>query len=455
VDGFDRNPPSDATPGDATEQPVGPAPWPAHDEPIADPPATPGDPKPEPFEPWSSAAPEEFDPWLDSPSPPPAATPLAVATTTRRRTGWLVFAGAFAAAFFGALAAVGVLAVAGLLTSTEEPVVAAPSPPTTVIERVTTEIITQEVPADTAEAVARKVIPSIVTVEVGELVNGACSPFASGSGVILDAAGRIATNHHVVDGSECSTVQFQDGRIYEAVLLGSDPLTDLAVLDIDADGLIAIEIGSTTELAIGQVTIAVGNPLGQSGGSSLTVGVLSAINREVSFGDGSTLFGMLQTDAPITQGSSGGALVDSNGKLIGITSAIGVSASGAEGIGYAIPMELVERITGEIIESGTVRHAFLGIEGDTLLLERTDGALAPGGAEVRTVLDETTAATLGLVAGDVIVGVDDRPIITMDDLVIGLRLYRAGDEVTFRILRDGEVQVFTVALGQRPDDLDG
>lgn len=406
--------------------------------------------------PWPEPPPVEAG-WRDEPPPPGEAPPLVysadlIGDSGRPRRRWPIFAGAFAAAFGGALVAVGILAVFGLLDSAPAET---SEPPVTVIERVRTELVPQAAAIDTAEAVAIKVVPSIVTVTVGTLVDGECQPFASGSGVVLDAQGRIATNHHVVDGSECQRVIFQDGATYDARLLGSDELTDLAVLDIDATALVPIEIGVAEDLAIGETTIAVGNPLGQVGGASLTAGVLSAINREVDFGDGSLLFGMLQTDAPITQGSSGGALVDAEGKLIGITSAIGVSEAGAEGIGYAIPVELVTRITQEIVEMGAVKHAFLGIEGSDHVTSREDGATVPAGAEIAEVLAATSASALGLEVGDVIVGLDGDQVRTMNDLVIKLRLYRVGDEVTFRVEHDGDEFTRSVVLGERPLDADG
>lgn len=423
------------------------------------------------FDPWQPHLPEP--PWPEPPPLPdtepiwveytePAAAPSPrrvypselITQRAARQRRWPILLGSFATAFIGAMAAVGILAAFGLVGNGDT-TTATTGPPVTVVERITREIVPQGTAVDTAEAVWIKVGPSIATVEVGTLTGGVCARFGSGSGVVLDDQGRIATNHHVVEGSDCQSVIFENGLTYEAQLLGSDEITDLAVLDIDAGDLQPIEIGVADDLAIGQTTIAVGNPLGQVGGASLTVGVLSALNREVNFGDGSRLFGMLQTDAPITQGSSGGALVDKDGRLIGITSAIGVSDAGAEGIGYAIPVELVTRITDEIIETGSVRHAFLGIEGTDHVVDRSDGATAPGGAEVQTVIDGTSATDLGLVIGDVIIGLDGETITTMNDLVITLRLYRAGTEVMVRIEHDGQVVERSAVLGERPEDADG
>ena len=194
------------------------------------------------------------------------------------------------------------------------------------------------------------------------------------------------------------------------------------------------------------------NPLGQEGGASLTVGVLSAFNRDVVFSDGSRLSGMIQTDAPITQGSSGGALVDIDGALIGITSAIGVSEAGAEGIGYATPVEIVQRITDEIIDTGIVRHAFLGIEGQDHLATQADGAVKPDGAEIATLLSDSAAGDAGLQQGDIIIRMDDVEVTTMQDLVLALRRYRVGSEVELEVVRNGQNVSAVVVLGERPDD---
>jgi S1-C subfamily serine protease len=278
----------------------------------------------------------------------------------------------------------------------------------------------------------------------------------SGSGVVIRADGLIATNQHVIVGAEDYRVIFGDGRIYPAEVVGSDRRTDLAVLRITATGLTAIEIGSTATAEIGQVAVAVGSPLGLDGGPSVTVGVVSAFGRQVRTGpdQADILFDMLQTDAPITQGSSGGALVDANGRLLGITSAIGISSAGAEGIGFAIPVELVARITDEIIENGSVQHPFLGIQLDTAFAENADGSQSPIGASVTSfAISPSAAQDAGMRELDLIVAYDGNPVFIPDDLISGLRRYRAGDEVTISITRGTEDIDIPVILGVRPDDI--
>jgi putative serine protease PepD len=364
----------------------------------------------------------------------------------RRPRRWWRVAGLIAvSALSGALAATAIT----LWLGDDE----TPTATTVAGERVDTRIITSATPESTAAAVAEKVLPSIVTVEV-DLTGGAdFVTDASGSGVVLDPDGDMVTNDHVVAGGVKVRVVFSNGRIYPADVVGTDPLTDLAVIHIDATGLIPIELGSSTDLSIGDPAIAIGSPLGLEGGPSVTVGVLSAFDRRVQTDASTELFGMLQTDAPITRGSSGGALVDAHGRLIGITSAIGVSDVGAEGLGFAIPVELVGRVTGELIDTGTVHHAFLGITGITHFESLDDGALAPAGVEIGSVLDDTAAAAAGLQQGDVIVSVDGHPVTTMDQLVVLLRFHHVGDDVPVHVRRAGEELDLEVILMERPEGM--
>ena len=326
----------------------------------------------------------------------------------------------------------------------------APSP-SAVVERVETQIITTEFSAAPAAAVALKVLPSIVTVEIGIIDGADFIVTGSGSGVVIDVDGTLVTNEHVVGGAAAVRVVFADGRSYDAEVIGTDSLTDLAVITIDALGLTAIELGTSVDMAIGDPAIAIGSPLGLAGGPSVTVGVLSAFDRRVQVAGDVELFGMLQTDAPITRGSSGGALVDSKGRLIGITSAIGVSDVGAEGLGFAIPVEMMTRITQDILEFGGARHAFLGITGSTHFEIEIDGAVAPAGVAVASVIEDTAADAAGLLVGDIIESVDGQQVTTMNGLVVRLRFYRVGDVAKLQILRNGEIVLLDMELLERPE----
>ncbi|MEA2009844.1 MAG: trypsin-like peptidase domain-containing protein [Actinomycetota bacterium] len=280
-----------------------------------------------------------------------------------------------------------------------------------------------------ATAVGAAVIPSIVTVEVGTASGDTFTQVGSGSGVVLDRSGHIITNHHVVEVGDAVRVVLSDGRVYEAELVGSDPLTDLAVLRVPTTDLVPITLGSTDDLVVGNPAIAIGSPLGLEGGPSLSVGVVSALGREVQTGPDTILYGMIQTDAPITSGSSGGSLVDETGTLIGITTAVGVSNIGVEGIGFATPVEIVERITAELIATGTVSHGLLGIGGATAYDETGDGGFVPVGVTVRSVSPNSPAEEAGVTVDDVITAIDNTPVLTMDELITALRRVGAGDSV--------------------------
>ncbi len=297
-----------------------------------------------------------------------------------------------------------------------------------------------------AASVADRVIPSVVYVEVlrgGP--GGQAVAVASGSGVVIDTDGHIVTNRHVVSAGTAYRVVLYDGRTYDATLVGVDEATDLAVLDVSADDLTPISMGSSDGLGVGDPAVAVGSPLGLKGGPSLTVGVVSAFGREVTT-DTSTLYGMLQTDAAITEGSSGGALVDDAGRLIGITTAVGVSSVGVEGIGFATPVEIVERVAGELLAGGTATQAGLGITGETAYRAMTDGGERPVGVEILAIRAGSAASDAGLAVGDVISEVTGTPVDTMDELVAVLRRHAAGDRVSLTVDRDGTSRTVEVAL---------
>jgi len=398
----------------------------------------------------SFSRPELYDAWRTG---QPEAQPEQ---PEPKRPRWRSFGVPFLAGLIGAG-----LALVGFLIFDDDAAPADPvasATPVVIREQVRTELVPSGDVALSADpaAVARKVLPSIVHVQVGNGNGGNNFAVAgSGSGVVLTDDGFIVTNNHVVENAADVQVVFGDGRIYQAQVVGTDPRTDLAVLDIDAEGLIAVEIGSAIDLAIGDVAIAAGNPLGLEGGPSLTVGVISAFGRQVTTGSGANdqLFGMLQTDAPITRGSSGGALVDVEGNLIGITSAVGVSDVGVEGIGFAIPIERVQRITDEIIANGSVDHSFLGITGITFLAEQPDGSQVPTGISIETFEDESAARDAGLEVGDVITELDGKTLATMQSLIAELLEHPVGDSVEVVVERSGEMVTVDILLGERPADL--
>jgi putative serine protease PepD len=326
-------------------------------------------------------------------------------------------------------------------TTTRAPVVPTP-PPAVEPEPIDTTTLLLD-----ASLVGDTVIPSVVTVEITGNVLGETGRIGSGSGVVFDDQGHIITNDHVVAAGGSYQVVLADGRVYPAELIGTDPTTDLAVLSIAARDLRPIALGSSDLLAVGDPAVAVGSPLGLQGTPSLTVGVISAFGREVQTDATTRLYGMLQTDAPITQGSSGGALVDGVGRLVGITTAVGVSEVGIEGIGFATPIEVVTRVVNEIINTGEASDPFLGIFGGTFFADTVDGGSAPVGVEIDSIEPDTAAEAAGLSPGDVIAAVDGTPIKTMEGLVSLLRRYGAGSDIQLT-LENGTVVLVT--LGERP-----
>ncbi len=348
----------------------------------------------------------------------------------------------------GALTALLVVAWAGAFG--DEPTLPVAAPTNRVIER---PVITNSGEVDRVAAVAARAVPSIVTVQISAFPGQNAAPTGSGSGVIFGTDGLILTNDHVIADAGEITVELSDGRKYPAALVGTDPVTDIAVLEIAASGLPAIDFANIDDVQIGDLAVAVGNPLGLEGGPSVTSGVVSAFNRELQVDpfQNITLFGLLQTDAPITRGSSGGALLDETGGLIGITTAIGVSDVGAEGLGFAVPVDMVDGVARDLIANGRVRHAFLGIEGVPAFTER-DGVQVPIGAEITLLLPDSAIGAAGAQEGDIIISLEGRPVPSMNLLVVELRRYRADQEIEVGLLRDGRPLDITVTLHERPEN---
>lgn len=294
----------------------------------------------------------------------------------------------------------------------------------------------------TAAAVAERVIPSTVFIQTSGFLTG-----ASGSGVVYGNDGHIITNHHVIAGARTLWVVFADGARYPARVIGSDPLTDLAVLEVDREDLTPIDVGVSAHLAIGQAAIAVGSPLGLEGGPTVTAGIVSALNRSLTIDRGEPLYGLVQTDAPIAPGSSGGALVDANGRLIGITTAIAVSSVGAEGLGFAVPSDMMIGVVNDLIQFGRVAHARLGIEGTTAWAAAGEAEYPVGVGVSRLPADSPFLAAGGQV-NDVIVEVAGQRVTTLEDMLAVLRMLRAGQEIGVRILRADSDQILEVELGR-------
>lgn len=349
------------------------------------------------------------------------------------------------AGLLGAVLAVGVVASTGMLE--DEP----PLRETVVREMVAPAFApsSQGDPGslggdDAVVRIAADAGPAVVRIEVVGDQDG------TGSGVLFRDDGHVLTNAHVVDEADRIMVVLSDGSSFDAELVGSDEITDIAVVKVARTAPFPIAVfGTATNLAVGQPTIAIGSPLGLIGGSSVTTGVVSALGREVDSREGPPLLDMIQTDAAIAPGSSGGALLDMNGAVIGITTAIAVSPVGAEGLGFAVPVDLAVRIGAEIISGGKAVHVWLGIEGRDLDAARAADAGLKGGAEVTDVVRGSPAADAQLERGDVIVALDDQQVRSMAGLVIALRGRSPGDVVLLTVIRDGKVVDLEAALEER------
>jgi putative serine protease PepD len=300
------------------------------------------------------------------------------------------------------------------------------------------------------EQVAADVLPSVVKINVAG-PQGA----GSGSGIIISADGEILTNNHVVEaaGDEGSiSVAFSDGSRATATVLGSDPLTDTAVIKAeDVSDLTPATIGRSGNLDVGQDVVAIGSPFGLE--STVTSGIVSALDRPVNVGTdaegNSTTYPAIQTDAAINPGNSGGPLVDMNGDVVGINSSIRTSSSatqegGSIGLGFAIPIDEVMPIVEQIRAGDTPTHARLGISVSDV--SARPGEVAAEGAQIQEVTDGSIADSSGLAPGDVITRIDDHVITGADSLVATVRSYRPGDEVTVTYLRDGESSTTTLQL---------
>jgi len=332
-----------------------------------------------------------------------------------------------------------ILGYLGVFTEPTPPTI--PPAPTLTVPPATTPTPTFAEKASAA-SVAAFVGPSTVAVEFRSLlIDG------SGSGVVYGEDGYIITNHHVVDGASDISVVFNDGARFPAEVVGSDPVTDIGVLLVDREDVRPITIGRSSALVIGQPAVAVGNPLGLAGGPTVTAGIISALDRTLDEAGGVRLYGLVQTDAPIAPGSSGGALVDAEGRLIGITTAIAFSDVGPADLGFAVPIDIVIGVANDLIETGEVRHALLGITGDTATASEGN-AQYPVGVLVGEMTSGEAYDLAGGQVNDVIVEIDGSPVNTIDSLVARLRHLRAGDIVEVLILRNDGNVTLDVTLGR-------
>ena len=274
---------------------------------------------------------------------------------------------------------------------------------------------------------------------------------AAGSGFILSADGYILTNYHVVEDSNSITVSLYDGTEYDATLVGCDESNDIAVLKIDAEDLTPVVLGDSDNLNVGDQVVAIGNPLGELT-FSLTTGVVSALNREVTLSSNVTM-NLIQTDCAINSGNSGGALFNLYGEVIGITNAKYSSSSSSseasiDNIGFAIPLNHVKNIVKSIIETGSITKPYIGVTVSSVSSE-AQGYGLPTGAAVRSVEADSPAAKAGLEENDIITEVDGTAINSSTELVNYVGEKTPGDELTFKVYRQGEELELTVTIGEK------
>lgn len=269
-----------------------------------------------------------------------------------------------------------------------------------------------------------------------------------GSGVIVHANGHILTNFHVIEGASDIQVALNDGKTYQAHVVGSDPESDLAILKIKAEGLPAITFGQMDDLRIGDVVLAIGNPFGV--GQTVTMGIVSALGR--SHLGINTFENFIQTDAAINPGNSGGALVDTAGRLVGINTAIYSRSGGSQGIGFAIPVTTARNIMEQIIRHGAVTRGWIGVEAQEITPELAESFNLPDteGALVAGVMRRSPADMAGIRPGDVLLSINGRAVKdpqVMLDLIAALT---PEEKANFRIRRDKAIQELSVRIGKRP-----
>jgi S1-C subfamily serine protease len=339
----------------------------------------------------------------------------------------------------------------------------------------------QSGPRESINAIYRASAPGVVHIETTTRVQQPADPFfgnpfgtsetqrALGSGFVIDKAGHIVTNYHVVRGANTIQVSFSNNERFKARLVGVDPSTDIAVLKVDVKSraLKALPLGNSDSVRVGDQVIAIGNPFGLD--RSVTAGIVSAVQRRIEAPNSLSISHVIQTDAALNHGNSGGPLLNAQGQVVGVNAQIetGGVSDGNVGIGFAIPINTVKDVVAELIKHGKVEHAFLGIEGKTLTppIARLFHLPVSRGVLVATVRKGSGADQAGLkpatnqvtvegeswpAGGDVIVKVDGQPVPTVDRLIDLIAAKKPGDKIHVQIVRGTNHQTMTVKLGRQP-----
>ncbi len=357
---------------------------------------------------------------------------LAAPVAGGRGPAWPV---ALVAGCVGAALCGGVLAVTGVLATERQH---------RVVEKVAvTPIVSSPMEAGEGDvaALAERMSPTVVRLSV--TTAGGTEP---ASAVVYRDDGLLLTSAREVDGATAISVVLHDGRRFDGELIGVDLPTDVAVVSIDTEHLTVAVLGSSADLAVGTLTVAVGAPSEEGSGPSVTTGVVSALERRVDI-DGESLHGMIQTDAPIEAGWAGGPLLDANGAVIGISTDL---TGQRAGFGFATPIDLVRLMADELVAWGKVAHGWLGIDGADLPMAQAHALGVPGGATVRHVAAGSPAALAGLAPHDVITNVGGDRVSSSSGLVVAVRRHKPGEHVVIGYWRGGQRHTTTVTIEERP-----
>ena len=312
---------------------------------------------------------------------------------------------------------------------------------------------------------------SVVEITV-TTTSGETSPFgeapqgqAQGTGFVYDDEGHVVTNQHVVGDAKTASVRLWNGETYDARVLGSDASTDLAVLDVDAPASVLepLQLADSDDLAVGEEVVSIGSPFGLEG--TVTSGIVSALHRQMAAPNNFTINDSIQTDAAINHGNSGGPLLNARGEVIGVTAQIQSESGGNDGVGFAIPSNTVESIVAQLLASGSVEHAYLGVSVAEIPASAASDLGTATGVEITEIRDDAPAAAAGLRAasgsetvdgqsyptgGDVITAVDGEAVTTSAELQRAIDAKRPGDSVSITYTRDGQSETVEVTLGTRP-----
>ena len=314
---------------------------------------------------------------------------------------------------------------------------------------INTNLVSLSSYSDTGIAVAQKVLPSVVGIKVTYSVNtifsqNTSTATAEGSGVIISSDGYILTNNHVINSTSSSSGSYYSTE-YKAKIIGTDSQTDLAVIKIDKTNLAAATLGDSDSVQVGEWCMAIGNPLGMK--SSVTVGSISALNRSITDSEGKT-YTVIQTDAAINSGNSGGALVNSKGEVIGINT-IKASGTGVEGLGFSIPINSTKSIYSDLVQYNKVIRPYIGISGTDITddtIKAYPAAKLVKGAYVRNVIEYSPAEKAGIKVGDIIVKADGKTVSSYNELNTIKNSHKIGDTIEIVVNRNGEEKTFTLTL---------